>query len=330
MATNGLKPSNFKDWLWSAKVLATIVWILFPLGFGIIGYIYQYLYTMDQSTKDPNPFITNWRIENLHILDISFNVYITPILLMALLLLFAVFPAIYPSKKLFRKKGDLNVVIEYEYIRKIFYVSLAVSIISMILFYTFLQKGYSETLNNLKDQYSLSLALLVGAVVYLLIVILPAISTFILIKLLLLHARKQFRFYYAKACFKILNETKSETDKAEYLHLGLDWYNKFVKRVTKSGIDIETIYSKLISNSQLSNNILLDTITDSFHSGDELKPMRHMLALLSCWKEGATLVKESLKTRIRESSDLLLPILGVIITIITTFFLRTPPTQGNP
>ena len=104
----------------------------------------------------------------------------------------------------------------------------------------------------------------------------------------------------------------------------MDWYNKFVKRVTKNAIDVETTFSKIVSHSQLSNNILLDTVVDSFHEGDELKPMRHMLALVSCWKEGATLSKESLRTRIKESSDLLIPIVTVIITIITTFFLRAP------
>jgi hypothetical protein len=73
----------------------------------------------------------------------------------------------------------------------------------------------------------------------------------------------------------------------------------------------------------LSNNILLDTIVDSFNNGDELKPMRHMrdmLALLSCWKEGATLVKQSLRTKIKESSDMLIPIVIVVITVIATFF----------
>ena len=122
----------------------------------------------------------------------------------------------------------------------------------------------------------------------------------------------------------MINESKNETDKNGYLLLGLDWYNKFVKRITKGGIDIQTIYSKIVSHAPLSDNILLDTIMESFHGDDELKPMRHMLDLLSCWKEGATLVKESLRTRVKESSDLLIPIVTVAITIITTFFLKAP------
>lgn len=109
---------------------------------------------------------------------------------------------------------------------------------------------------------------------------LPAVPVSILLKLLLEHARKQFRYYYAKACFEIINKTGSEADKAEYLILGLNWYNKFVKRVTNSGIDVETIYSKIISHAPLSDNIILDTVMDSSHNGDELKPMRHMLAIV--------------------------------------------------
>jgi hypothetical protein len=81
---------------------------------------------------------------------------------------------------------------------------------------------------------------------------------------------------------------------------------------------------KIILHSPLSNNILLDTIRDSFNDRNELKPMKHMLDLLSCWKEGATLVKESLKTKIKESSDLIIPIVGVIITILSSFFLPPP------
>lgn len=46
----------------------------------------------------------------------------------------------------------------------------------------------------------------------------------------------------------------------------------------------------------------------TFRDRDELKPIRYMVVLLSYWKEGATIVKESLRTRIKESSDLLIPI----------------------
>lgn len=70
--------------------------------------------------------------------------------------------------------------------------------------------------------------------------------------------------------------------------------------------------------------LLLETIVDSFHDGHELKPMRHMLTLLSCWKEGTTLVKESPRTKINQSTNLLIPIVTVVIAVMTTFFLKGP------
>ncbi len=228
------------------------------------------------------------------------------------------FPAVYPCEKFFRKRGEENAVFEYQYIKKILYISIVVLIIIIIsLYYINSRTQTNRELSEFSDKYGP-----VTAVLYDIAFMLPAVPIFILVKLLLEHARKQFRFNFAKVCFKIIDETKSETDKAEHLILGLDWYNKFVKRVTKSGIDVETIYSKIISHSQLSNNILLNIITDSFNDRDELKPMRQMLSLLSSWKEGATLLKESLRTKIRESSDLLIPIVSVIITVIATFFVN--------
>jgi hypothetical protein len=152
-----------------------------------------------------------------------------------------------------------------------------------------------------------------------------AVPISILLKLLLERSRKQFWYHYSKACLRIVNKTTSELNKARYLKLSLNCYNNFLKRNTGSQIyDIETVYSKILSNSQLSNNILVDTIIDSFNDRDELKPMRHMLTLLSYWREGAGLVKPSLKTKIKESSDLLIPIVGVVITILSSFFLPRP------
>jgi hypothetical protein len=279
---------------------------------------------------------------------------IPPIFFMAFLFLFAAYPTIYSTDILFKKRGGANVVIEYQYIRKILYVFLIIEIVTITTLY-FLTPISNEQQSNLGDQ-SYTLGSEVGIIVssreyletlrsdiissrpgnltgltgldigtkisvidnlrlnvsiqegevgsqlgtvvnqliaasrlvyflYTMVFVLPVVPISILVKLLLDHARKQFRFYYAMACLRIVSEAKTETDKAEYLNLCLDWYNKFIRRVTDIGIDIETIFLKIVSYSQLDSNVLLDTIVDSFNEGDKLKPMRHMLALLSCWKQ---------------------------------------------
>ena len=338
MVTNGLKHSNFKEWLWSAKVLTPIVWIIFPLGYITIVFILSILTFGGESTFYMEslfkPLVFKIPFEVHEFLNIPrASIIIPPLPFMIILSLFSLLPAIYPTEKFFEKRGNENAVLEYRQIRKIlfaFLITLIVTIIILYSLYPFLNKlvrplseqGMSRYEIFFHSEYS-SLAILT-IFLYYYVFVLAAVPIFILLKLLLEHARKQFRFYYAKACFEMINESKNETDKNGYLLLGLDWYNKFVKRITKGGIDIQTIYSKIVSHAPLSDNILLDTIMESFHGDDELKPMRHMLDLLSCWKEGATLVKESLRTRVKESSDLLIPIVTVAITIITTFFLKAP------
>ena len=322
-----MKSSNFKEWLWSAKVLTTIVWILFPLGYVTLTATPLSSLIIVQGTTwlGPVPLIEYSFGTSI------FTILVPPIPLMIVLFLFSIFPAVYPTEKFFLKRGSINVVTEYRYIRKILFASFITLIISIITYYflaslqDYLVFEQHFEIKEFPVIHLLYLRVTLNFVAF----IIPAISIFILLKLLLEHARKQFRFYYAEACIEIVNKTGKEADKADYLYLCLDWYNKFVKRVTKSGIDIQLIYSKIISNSQLSNNILLDTIVESFHDADELNPMRHMLALLSSWKEGATLVKESVRTKIRESSDILIPIVTVIITILSTFFVTRPTTPGT-
>ena len=400
MISNGLKPSNFKEWLWSAKILTTIVWILLPIGYIVfirildipsITYVAYGHGTLLDKFLGPIVFHLPNGVGNL--LNI-YMIYIPPIPLMTVLLVFSVYPAIYPTEKFFKNRGNANAVTEYQYIKKILFTFIIAEIIMIIALYSFIsytredannllaqqenlnttlynlnttrynlgaqQENLNTTLYNLLAQQENPTATLsqmsnvaqqssnvtqqinntlqqMGNIneqqglyintinsLYVIIFALPAVLIFILLKLLLEHARQHFRFYYSQACFEIIKITRSETDKASYTIMGLEWYNKFVKRVTKGGIDIETIYSKILSLAQLSNNILLDTIVETFHNGDELKPMRHMLILLSYWKEGATLIKESLRTKIKESSDLLIPIVGVIITILSSFFLPKP------
>lgn len=333
MVTNGLRPTNFKEWLWSAKVLTTIIWIIFPLC-----YITATEILFELGLYPPEVLVEG---PSLYLSDIH-TISTPPITYMAVLFLFSVYPAIYTTEIFFKKRGSANVVIEYPYIRKILFAYVIVLIVLIIGYFLTINptneliKKNTEHLIN-RGELDSSLSSQIDTLLFIqslsrgiVFIWLPPVLIFILLKLLLEQPRKRFEFYYAKACFEIVMKIKYEPDKAEYLLRGLDWYNKFVKKVTKGSIDIETIYSKIISHSQLSNNIVLDIISDSFHGGDELNPLRHMLALLSSWKEGdATLVKESLRARIKESSDLLIPIVTVIITILTTFILKPPPTPGT-
>lgn len=146
------------------------------------------------------------------------------------------------------------------------------------------------------------------------------------IKLLLQHGRKKFNLYYAKGCFKIVSkETADEVERAKYFAIGLTWYNRFLKKNINLQInDVMKIYSKIITHSPLDTNKALISISQSFDSEDGLKPLRYLSAFFPDTEVGQILTKETLRMRIKESSDLVIPIITVIITVITTFILKKP------
>ena len=192
------------------------------------------------------------------------------------------------------------------------------------------KRSYSS-LNELSNKVSSKLysmfpfIVLVGPI-YNLLFMIPVVPVSIIIKLLLEHARKEFRLYYAKGCFKIVsNEGTHELDRAKYFKIGLMWYDKFLKKNIKLHInDITKIYSKIITHSPLDQNRALISISKSFESGDGLKPLRYLSAFVPDTEVGQALTKESITATIKESSDLLIPIITTIISIITTFVLPKP------
>ena len=62
-------------------------------------------------------------------------IVIPPIPIMVILFLFSVYPALYPTEKFFKKRGSVNVVIEYQYIRKILFVFLISLIVTIVMIY---------------------------------------------------------------------------------------------------------------------------------------------------------------------------------------------------
>ena len=316
-----------KSWFLSAKVFTTIIWIILPTTF--IG-----MYALPfQPTDIPS------------IRDNSVDIFFPPLPYIAAMLFFASFPAIYSSEKFFNIRGYLNVITEYQYIKKILYLSLAVLIIVTVLYaylYSLLipiaqmddNKGNQTipettpgtllTLDLLKEHIAPSHPLVRPIYfLYATIIMLSVLPISIITKLLLEISRDKFHSYYSKGCLLIAGETSEETRRARYLGLGLGWYNKFLKKITNMRINYtETLFTRIMSDSPLKSNQLLRSILDSFDDADLFKPLRYILSLPSGREEGYSLIEDPLRTKIKESSDLLLPIATIIITIITTFFIR--------
>jgi hypothetical protein len=154
--------------------------------------------------------------------------------------------------------------------------------------------------------------------------ILP-ISISIIVKLLIEHSRHLFKLYFARACFGIvLKQSSDEIIKAKYFITGLLWYNRFLKHTINLKINnIDTISEKILIKSSLDNNETLISLAKSFEQIDGFEPLRHISAIFPYAETEKILTKESLTTRIQESSDLIIPIVTTIITVITTFFFKS-------
>jgi hypothetical protein len=283
-----------------------------------------------------------------------FQIAIPPIPLLIVFSLFSFIPAIYPIPIYFQKRGFENIVYEYQFMKKILYVSIILVIALILLlilfqnkdimnFFVPVPKNYiNETLlesQNLSktEQLNLMLQYTTSEMIYLMkpfeifrllyniIYFIVPIPIFIVVKFLLDQKRKHFQLFFAKACFKILSkDTINEIDKVSYLMIGLTWYNKFLKRTIHLQIkDLSLVCSKVVFNSPLNKNKILTSISEAFNAKDVFEPLRHISSLFSD-KQEIILTEESFKTRIKESNDLIIPIITIIITIITTFFLPEP------
>ena len=53
---------------------------------------------------------------------------------------------------------------------------------------------------------------------------------FILLKIILLMSRKEFRFYFARVLFRLISKKEDEAEKIKYLVKALNLYNKYIRR----------------------------------------------------------------------------------------------------
>ena len=119
----------------------------------------------------------------------------------------------------------------------------------------------------------------------------------------LLSIQRQFRFYLAQACIKIisdeaLSENKDVAAKANYLVLGLKAYNIYLRRSINLQIgDLKQLFSKLISGYPLNKKGLLNYLTSAFEDeNDKLKAARYLSTFVK--DDVPFLIKEPLSGKI--------------------------------
>lgn len=123
-------------------------------------------------------------------------------------------------------------------------------------------------------------------------------------------------FYYSIGCFEIIKNSNSlsELEKTNYMILGLNYYDSYVRKNLKLRINnLTSIYSKIISDSGQSMKKKLDEIIEKLENGEKLDFLRYLADLLGTDSK-SLLVSDRV-------SDKLKPWFTFVISVITTIVL---------
>jgi hypothetical protein len=204
------------------------------------------------------------------------------------------------SEEYFKKFKDEDVVSEYQFVRKLVYpaiaISLSVIIIQQFEFYPFHRDS------DLNDKIAI-----IGVLAFF-----PLLAS---IPRLALYLQKDFDYYLAKAYFNIGSGKKDELEKFRYLILMLNAFNKFLKKKLKLTIDDLQIQSLIIYAREEGKKTITRSIKDALEKTDKLELVRQLADLPGLPNKEELLVKESSVLN-PQFKEVLTTVIPVIISII--------------
>jgi hypothetical protein len=219
---------------------------------------------------------------------------------------------ILPTEKYFKLKGFENAIIEFEYVKKILIVAafllviIEVNIVIMNAYYS--ARGFDTDLaKSITFRFELE-----GIVAITLFIVL---TTFL--KIIFQIAKKEFRFYSAKAYFIIALKLDDDYKKVRYFKNGLDSYNKYLRRRLKFDIkDIKKVYSKFLYADTTEKQEITNSVCESLEDRDRLKVARY-LSTLSKIPETELFVSESILQKLKTIGAFLAVAIPIVLSIIT-------------
>ena len=251
--------------------------------------------------------------------------------------MYGLHPALVRTEKFFSKRGYENVVLEYEFIKKLLFVIIILLAIVLIILYSnlFYQNNFltnKTSTNNtltisdmLREKPSLNPSLIVfdmlrekpslnpSLIVFSTILTYIAIAS--ILRITTQNLKKEFRFYFAKACCKIILNKNDKVEKMNYLFLLLSSYNKYLQRNLKIEInDIKKIYSIILSKETNQQIEIIESICASLE-GDKLKLARYLSSLQKI-PDSEFYIKVSLFEQLKPIGAFLAAVITIIISIM--------------
>lgn len=244
-------------------------------------------------------------------------------------ILYGIYPALNKTEKFYRKRGYVNVVLEYEFVKKFLFVTIPLVIIFNIFsdFNPFLDLILSENSYEYTEAYppNFSRNLHFGFLWMGIKIILTYVTIAALIRIITQIAKKDYRFYFAKAYCQIISEKRNNFEKIEYLFPLINSYNKYLQRNLKVEINnIKKIYSIILYKDINQQWEIIKSICTTL-DGDRLKLAQYLSSLLKI-PDSDFYIKKSLFQHLKIIGAFLAAAIPIIISIIQLIIeINKPP-----
>jgi hypothetical protein len=223
--------------------------------------------------------------------------------ILSFIFIYSLSPLFISTKKVLGIIGTTNYLIEFELLKKLIFAGLPLLIVALTL-----------SLLNVQRSFLFPLFFLVTIII-----------SSVLLRLFSNVIKRDYRFYYAKACFCAVSTKVEETDKINCIVKALNSYNKYLKRNIKLQIsNIKNIYSKILIDPTIEQNEFVISISRAFESNDKFQPLRNMLNFLDTQNSERFLIEESIWDKTKEIGTFLVAVVPVLISIVE-LFIKIPP-----
>lgn len=259
---------------------------------------------------------------------ISFFSYFQIFVFLLILAIYPPYPFPYPIKWYFMKRGYSTAVREYEFTKSVLYI-----VVPLFIFFTFLVvvpdlqilKGIPG-LSIVTDSFDQLLSMIkpylntlgfVNALLFLIV-----ISG--ILKIILAVGRREFRLFFARGCFVLMQDAKNEIDEMRYFVMGLNSYNLYLRRQIKLEIkDLNQAYSKIATIGEEQKNNIVGKFASFFLydrnvEENTLFPLREISMLLEK-PQTELLAQQQLKNKLKEWGAAAAIIIPLIIQIIALY-----------
>lgn len=224
------------------------------------------------------------------------------IIFAVMLVAYPIYPFTFSMEKYFGDRNPWSAIAEYDFLKKIVYVLFPFFILAvgfMILPRIMSEDPLSGLIVYISDSIIISIFFTILGVIFFVV-------GSALLRIVLLNVNRDFRFYFARISFRMVSKVEKNMEKMRYLIIGLNSYNKYIRRNLGLQInDLRRIYSTIITDPTIDKNRSFKELSIAFEEDDRLKAICCLTKLFGISDTEHFLVKEALGKKLQDWAGIL-------------------------